>query len=36
MALDFDEYLDDWKHLATSMPSDADRKKLYAVAAGQQ
>jgi hypothetical protein len=34
MTLDYDEYTKDWRQLATSMPSDADRKKLYSVAAG--
>ena len=34
MTLDFDEYTKDWRTMATSMPSDADRKKLYSVAAG--
>ena len=34
MTLDFDAYVSDWGMVATSMPSDADRKKLYSVAAG--
>lgn len=34
MTLDYDEYAKDWRQLATSMPSDADRKKLYSLAAG--
>ena len=34
MTLDYDDYVRDWNTVATSMPSDADRKKLYSVAAG--
>ena len=34
MALDFEDYTREWRTMATSMPSDADRKKLYSVAAG--